>query len=122
MRESRLVMAEHQAPPEQLAAPMRASQFLTVNMVMPTVGDSAKEGASFARLLVDLAALALGRLDAARWNHRQDPGHKFVPAWLAGGQWTCVTVNSCAFARRTVAMKSREPVVTPRLLLLKIAV
>ena len=67
-------MADHQAPPKQLTAPNSNStcQFLTVNMVMPTAGDSAKQGASFARLLFGLTALALERFGAVPENERKD--------------------------------------------------
>ena len=49
VKESQPRMADIQAAPEELAATTGASQFLTVNIVMPAVGESAKEGAGFAR-------------------------------------------------------------------------
>ena len=53
-------------------------------MLMPAAGDSTMEGASFARLVVDLAALALERFDAARANRHQDPLRERVSSRLVG--------------------------------------
>jgi hypothetical protein len=76
-------MANDQVPPEQLAAPNGGQQLLTVNMVMPALGDSAKEGASFARLFFGLSALALERFGAVRENCCQDALQQTVPSALA---------------------------------------
>ncbi len=74
---------------------------LKFNIVIPVVGDSAEGSASFGRLLLDLAALAFDRFDAARAKDGQDvarpglhnPGpqrpdrpapRESAPAWLAG--------------------------------------
>lgn len=77
-------MADIQAAPEQLAATTRASQFLTVNVVMPAVGESAKEAASFARLIFGLAALALERFGAGGESDCQDALRETVSPCLAG--------------------------------------
>jgi hypothetical protein len=84
VKESQPRMADIQAPPEQLAATTKASQFLTVNVVMPAVGESAKEPASFARLIFGLAALALERFDAGRESDCQDALREAVSPCLAG--------------------------------------
>ena len=84
VKESQPRMADIQAAPEELAATTGASQFLTVNIVMPAVGESAKEGAGFARLNFGLAALAPERFGAGRENHSQDALGEAVSPCLAG--------------------------------------
>ena len=68
-------MADIQGAREHLAATTRASQFLTVNIVMPAVGESAKEGAGFARLIFGLAVLALERFGALAPGRETRAGH-----------------------------------------------
>jgi hypothetical protein len=69
---------------QQPAAQAGEPRFLTVNMVMPAVGDSAKEDASFMGLLLELSALALERLSAAQENDDPDALREPVPSRLAG--------------------------------------
>jgi hypothetical protein len=66
----------YQNSARQLAVQAREEEFLTVNMVMPAVDDTAKEAASFARLLFGLTALALERFDATQGNHVPDASRK----------------------------------------------
>ena len=63
----------------EVAAEAGEKEFLTVNMVMPAMGDTAKETASFARLLFGLTALALERFGAAQENHSPDALRGLVP-------------------------------------------
>lgn len=74
----------HQNIARQLTAQAGGEEFLTVNMVMPAVDETAKETASFGRLLFALAALALERFGAAPENCCPDALHAFVPSSLAG--------------------------------------
>ena len=59
-------------------------QFLTVNMVMPAMGDTAKEAASLGPLLLTLAALAFERFGAARENDSPDAPREPAPSCRAG--------------------------------------
>jgi hypothetical protein len=65
-------MANHQAPPEQLAAQTGEQEFLTVNMVTPATGGTVQDGTCFARLLLRLAALALEHFGAGSDSQCQD--------------------------------------------------
>ena len=71
---------------QQPAANAGEPRFLTVNMVMPAVGDSAKEAGSFTGLLLALSALALERFGAAPENPSLDALREPVPSCLAGIQ------------------------------------
>lgn len=75
-------MANHQAPPEQLAAQAGEEEFLTVNMVMPAADDTAEGAAGFAHLLLSLAALALARFGAAPENHHTEALRELGPSSL----------------------------------------
>jgi hypothetical protein len=84
MRKCQTIMTNDQTPAEQPVVPASASQLLTVSMVMPTMGDSATQGASFAGLLLGLAALALERFGAARERQCQAATEESLPSCLAG--------------------------------------
>jgi hypothetical protein len=68
----------------QLAAQAGEEEFLTVNIVMPAMGDTAEGTASFARLLFGLTALALERFGAVTENHCQDALREYVPSSRPG--------------------------------------
>jgi hypothetical protein len=74
------IMAVNHNLAQRPAAQAREEEFLTVNMVMPAGGDSAKETVGFARLLFGLAALALERFGAAPENHYPDALRELGPA------------------------------------------
>jgi hypothetical protein len=68
----------------QLAAQAAEEEFVTVNMVMLTLGDSAKHGASVARSLSGLTALALERFGGAQANDCQNAPQQAPSPCLAG--------------------------------------
>jgi hypothetical protein len=63
---------------------MSTNQLLTVNLVLPTAGNSGEEAVSFTRLLFGLTALALERFGAARENLSRDALPQSLSPCLAG--------------------------------------
>jgi hypothetical protein len=68
------IMHVNRSLAQQPAVRAGEAEFLTVNMVMPAMGETAEGSANFARLLFGLTALALERFGATERNHApEDP-------------------------------------------------